>query len=204
MIKLTLKDGSIKEVEQGSTIYEVAKQISEGLARVATCGIVNGEVKDLRYELQEDCNLSIETFDSKIDVEKSYRASNEKGSFFIKDEKKSTKILIILSWILPFYGLFFIYLAKMSLYEKAKSMVCKILNFGFTVILIEFMLVSAIQMLAFSKVPGFVIYTLISIILGIFVWAIIEHIIATSKWLKNEDYSYKFTTEIFKPWNNIN
>ena len=37
MIKLTLKDGSIKEVEQGSTIYEVAKQISEGLARVATC-----------------------------------------------------------------------------------------------------------------------------------------------------------------------
>ena len=54
MIKLTLKDGSIKEVEQGSTIFEVAKQISEGLARVATCGIVNGEVKDLRYELQED------------------------------------------------------------------------------------------------------------------------------------------------------
>ncbi|MBP6125404.1 MAG: hypothetical protein KBA67_02260 [Leptotrichiaceae bacterium] len=145
-----------------------------------------------------------ENEDSKIDVEKSYRASNEKGSFFIKDEKKSTKILIILSWILPFYGLFFIYLAKMSLYEKAKSMVCKILNFGFTVILIEFMLVSAMQMLAFSKVPGFVIYTLISIILGIFVWAIIEHIIATSKWLKNEDYSYKFTTEIFKPWNNIN
>ncbi len=145
-----------------------------------------------------------ENEDSKIDVEKSYRASNEKGSFFIKDEKKSTKILIILSWILPFYGLFFIYLAKTSLYEKAKSMVCKILNFGFTVILIEFMLVSAMQMLAFSKVPGFVIYTLISIILGIFVWAIIEHIIATSKWLKNEDYSYKFTTEIFKPWNNIN
>ena len=67
MIKLTLKDGSIKEIEQGSTIYEVAQKISEGLARVATCGIVNGEVKDLRYELQEDCNLSIETFDSSIE-----------------------------------------------------------------------------------------------------------------------------------------
>ena len=72
MIKLTLKDGSIKEVEQGSTIYEVAKEISEGLARVATCGIVNGEVKDLRYELQEDCNLSIETFDSGLDGKKAY------------------------------------------------------------------------------------------------------------------------------------
>jgi threonyl-tRNA synthetase len=44
MIKLTLKDGSILEVEQGSTIYEVAQKISEGLARVATCGKVNGEV----------------------------------------------------------------------------------------------------------------------------------------------------------------
>ena len=76
MIKLTLKDGSIKEVEQGSTIYEVAKQISEGLARVATCGIVNGEVKDLRYELQEDCNLSIETFDSSLDGKKSILAYN--------------------------------------------------------------------------------------------------------------------------------
>ena len=40
----------------------MAKKISEGLARNATCGEVNGEVKDLRYELQEDCNLVIHTF----------------------------------------------------------------------------------------------------------------------------------------------
>ena len=72
MIKLTLKDGSILEVEQGSTIYEVAQKISEGLARVATCGKVNGEVKDLRYELQEDCSLSIETFESSLDGKKAY------------------------------------------------------------------------------------------------------------------------------------
>ena len=49
MIKVTLKDGSNLEVEQGSSIYEVAQKISEGLARMATCGLVNGEVKDLRY-----------------------------------------------------------------------------------------------------------------------------------------------------------
>ena len=59
MIKVTLKDGSNIEVEQGTSIIEVAQKISEGLARVATCGLVNGKVKDLRYELQEDCNLSI-------------------------------------------------------------------------------------------------------------------------------------------------
>ena len=64
MVKVTLKDGSILEVEKGASILDVAKQISEGLARVATCGEVNGEVRDLRYELQEDCNLVIHTFDA--------------------------------------------------------------------------------------------------------------------------------------------
>lgn len=63
MIKITLKDGSIMEVEQGATVLDVAKKISEGLARVAMCATVNGEVKDLRYELQEDCELNICTFD---------------------------------------------------------------------------------------------------------------------------------------------
>ena len=62
MLKVILKDNSEIEVERGTSILEVAKKISEGLARNATCGEVNGEVKDLRYELQEDCNLVIHTF----------------------------------------------------------------------------------------------------------------------------------------------
>ena len=62
MLKVTLKDNSSIEVEKGTSILEVAQKISEGLARNATCGEVDGEVKDLRYELQEDCNLVIHTF----------------------------------------------------------------------------------------------------------------------------------------------
>ena len=62
MLKVTLKDNSVIEVERGVSILDVAKKISEGLARNATCGEVDGEVKDLRYELQEDCNLVIHTF----------------------------------------------------------------------------------------------------------------------------------------------
>ena len=72
MIKVALKDGSNLEVEDGSSILDVAKKISEGLARVATCGEVNGEVKDLRFELNEDCNLIIHTFDSSLDGKKAY------------------------------------------------------------------------------------------------------------------------------------
>ena len=72
MIKITLKDNSIIEVEKGTSIIELAKKISEGLARMATCGKVNGEVKDLRYELNEDCNVSIETFESSLEGKQAY------------------------------------------------------------------------------------------------------------------------------------
>ena len=64
MIKITLKDGSSKEYEKGTKIIDVAKSISEGLARVALAGEVNGEVRDLSYELTEDCALNLLTFDS--------------------------------------------------------------------------------------------------------------------------------------------
>ncbi len=71
MIKVTLKDESILEVEKGSTILEVAKKISEGLARNAMAGKVNGEVKDLRIELENDCKLEILTF-ADLDGKKAY------------------------------------------------------------------------------------------------------------------------------------
>ena len=64
MIKVSLKDGSIKEVEKGISILELAKNISEGLARVATSAEVNGEVRDLRFKLEEDATVNILTFDS--------------------------------------------------------------------------------------------------------------------------------------------
>ncbi|MEG1003938.1 MAG: threonine--tRNA ligase [Clostridium sp.] len=65
MIKVTLKDGSVKEFEKGVSVLDVAKGISEGLARNALCGIVNDEVVDLRHTIDEDVNLGICTFDSK-------------------------------------------------------------------------------------------------------------------------------------------
>ena len=72
MIKITLKDGSKMEVEEGLSILEIAKKISEGLARNATCGEVNGEVKDLRTIINEDCNLNIFTFENDLEGKKAY------------------------------------------------------------------------------------------------------------------------------------
>ena len=64
MLKITLKDGSIKEFESKMSVLDIAKSISEGLARNACCGIVNGEVVDLRHIVATDSELSICTFDS--------------------------------------------------------------------------------------------------------------------------------------------
>ncbi|WP_270852662.1 threonine--tRNA ligase [Clostridium tertium] len=64
MIKITLKDGSVKEFEAGISVLDIAKSISEGLARNACCGIVNGKVVDLRYIVNQDSELAICTFDS--------------------------------------------------------------------------------------------------------------------------------------------
>ena len=72
MIKVTLKDGSIKEVENGISVIELAGQISEGLARVATAGKINGKVVDLRTKINNDSNVEILTFDNDIEGKKAY------------------------------------------------------------------------------------------------------------------------------------
>ena len=64
IMKITLKDGSFKEYEGSMSVLDITKDISEGLARVATSARVNGEVVDLRHVVSEDCELEILTFDN--------------------------------------------------------------------------------------------------------------------------------------------
>ncbi len=60
-MKITLKDGSVKEYSEAKSVYNIAKDISEGLARVACAGEVDGKIVDLRTELSDDCTLNIVT-----------------------------------------------------------------------------------------------------------------------------------------------
>lgn len=60
-MKITLKDGSVKEYQETKTVYEIAQDISEGLARVACAGELNGEIVDLRTEIDKDAELNIVT-----------------------------------------------------------------------------------------------------------------------------------------------
>ena len=71
-MKITLKDGSAKEYAESMTVLDIAKDLSEGLARVATAGKINGKVVDLRTTVTTDCELEILTFDDE-DGKKAYR-----------------------------------------------------------------------------------------------------------------------------------
>lgn len=61
-MEITLKDGSKKQYDNAMSILDIAKDLSEGLARVACAGEVDGEVKDLRTIVDKDCELNILTF----------------------------------------------------------------------------------------------------------------------------------------------
>ncbi|MDK2918078.1 MAG: threonyl-tRNA synthetase [Candidatus Petromonas sp.] len=62
-VKITLKDGSVKEVPKGITILEVAKMIGGRLAKEAVAGEVDGKVTDLNYEIHKDCEINILKFE---------------------------------------------------------------------------------------------------------------------------------------------
>lgn len=60
-MKITLKDGSVKEYNEAKSVFDIAKDISEGLARVACAGELDGEIVDLRTMIDKDCSLNIVT-----------------------------------------------------------------------------------------------------------------------------------------------
>lgn len=65
MIRLTLKDGSVREIENAMPAAEIIKGIGMGLYKAACCVKINGEVCDLRTVVDSDCEFEVLTFDSK-------------------------------------------------------------------------------------------------------------------------------------------
>ena len=62
MLKITMKDGSVREVEQGTSILDFVKQVSNSLAKKVLAAKVNGETKDLTTVLREDAAVEFLTF----------------------------------------------------------------------------------------------------------------------------------------------
>ena len=128
-----------------------------------------------------------------------FKDKNIQNAESANEVSKSLKTILLLSWLFPFIAMFIIHLSKRKLPQKTKEVVYKILNMNFTVILAQFVVVSVIQPLAYARVPAIVIYVLMAIIAGLSAYWIVSHIIGTIKFLRNEDYSYKFSANLLKP-----
>lgn len=63
MIKVTLKDGSVKEYKRGTTVEEIVASIGSGLLKAAMAAKIDGKVVDLSTQVNEDCSLEVLTFD---------------------------------------------------------------------------------------------------------------------------------------------
>ena len=59
MINITLKDGSVKSIESAKLVIDFAKELSVSLAKKCVCAVVNGELVDLKYEINADCSLEL-------------------------------------------------------------------------------------------------------------------------------------------------
>ena len=113
---------------------------------------------------------------------------------------KEIVFILIISWIFPFIGTFIMHFARKKLLERPKEILCKIVNMSFTIILIEFILTNSLQLLAYSGAPALVIYILMGVIMSIFIFGLVSHILGTIKWAKGEDFSYKFSVNFFKSY----
>ena len=69
MIKLTLKDGSVREIEKAMPASEIIKDIGMGLYKAACCVKLDGEVCDMRTVVDHDCQFDVQTFDTKAGKE---------------------------------------------------------------------------------------------------------------------------------------
>ena len=64
-IKITLPDGAVREYDKGVSVYDVTRDISEGLARVALGAVVNGDTKGMQETINEDSTFKVVKFEDK-------------------------------------------------------------------------------------------------------------------------------------------
>ena len=94
MINVKLKDGSIREVDENSTILDLAKSISKKLAKSAVVGEVNGTLVDLAYKLQNNDEVNIVTYDDEAGIEVMRHTTSHVMAQAVKRLYKDVKLAI--------------------------------------------------------------------------------------------------------------
>ncbi len=92
MIKLTLKDGSIREIENAMPASEVIKGIGMGLYKAACCVKINGEICDMRTVIDSDCEFEVMTFDTKAGKETFWHTASHLMAQAVKELYPEAKL----------------------------------------------------------------------------------------------------------------
>lgn len=95
MINLKLKDGSIREIEENSTVLDLAKSISKKLGKSAVVGEVNGTLVDLSYKLKNNDEVNIITYDDEAGVEVMRHTTSHVMAQAVKRLYKELKLSVI-------------------------------------------------------------------------------------------------------------
>ncbi len=93
-MKITLKDGVVKEFDKAMSVYDIALSISEGLARNACAGIVDGQTRDLRFIVDKDAQVSICTFEEEAGKEAFRHTASHVMAQAVKRLYPDTKLAI--------------------------------------------------------------------------------------------------------------
>jgi len=94
MINVTLKGGIVKEFEKNTTVAEVAKSLGTGLYKAACACLIDGEFKDLRTQLEQDCEVAILTFDDELGKKAFHHTSSHLLAQAVKRLYPSAKLAI--------------------------------------------------------------------------------------------------------------
>ncbi len=94
MLNITLKGGVVKEFEAGTTVLEVAKSLGGGFYKQVYCGMVDGEVVDLRYPLAKDCELILCTFEDEAGKKAFWHTATHVMAQAVKRLYPETKLAI--------------------------------------------------------------------------------------------------------------
>ena len=94
MINVKLKDGSVRGIEENSTILDLAKSISKKLGKSAVVGEVNGTLVDLAYKLQNNDEVNIVTYDDEAGIEVMRHTTSHVMAQAVKRLYKDVKLAI--------------------------------------------------------------------------------------------------------------
>ena len=128
--------------------------------------------------------------------------NSESKSYTKEEVTKYNKRILLLGWLIPFFGLFLVHIARKKMPEQTKKILCEILNLEFTASLALTLYVSGLNtfLLSVKNRNSPLLFVILFIFIALIALFVTAKAIATAKWLRGEDYSFKKVIRFFRPY----